>query len=70
MTDTPNHIRELQLKLWLSKTPGERLFQFLQDNDDMLKALIEAKKKLYLPVEFLSKDLFIQGKSVNEPDPI
>ena len=24
MTDTPKHIKDLQLKLWLAKTPGER----------------------------------------------
>jgi hypothetical protein len=46
MTDTPKHIHELQLKIWLPKSPGERLLQFLKDNDDMLKAINEAKKKL------------------------
>ncbi len=56
MTDTPKHIRELQLKIWLSKPPGERLFQFLKDNDDMLKAINEAKRKLNIPViEFTSQ---------------
>lgn len=54
MTDTPKHIKDLQLKIWLEKTPGERLMQFLKDNDIMFKALIEAKKKLgidYNPLE-------------------
>lgn len=46
MTDTPSHIHELQLKLWLSKPPGERLYQFLMDNDAMLKGLRQAKKKM------------------------
>lgn len=32
MTDTPQHIKELQLKIWLSKPPGERLRQFMEDN--------------------------------------
>jgi hypothetical protein len=32
MNDTPQHIKELQLKLWLSKSPGERLKQFMEDN--------------------------------------
>ncbi len=49
MTDTPQHIYDLQLKIWLSKTPEERLMQFLKDNDDMRKALKEAKEKLNLP---------------------
>jgi len=49
MTDTPQHIYDLQLKTWLSKTPGERLMQFLKDNDDMRKALKETKEKLHLP---------------------
>jgi hypothetical protein len=34
MTDTPQHIREIQLKTWLSKTPGERLLQALKNNQD------------------------------------
>ncbi len=46
MTDTPRHIHELQLKLWLSKAPGERLYQFLMDNDAMLNGLRQAKQKL------------------------
>jgi hypothetical protein len=49
MTDTPQHIRDLQLKIWLSKTPEERLMQFLKDNDDMRMALKEVKEKLHLP---------------------
>ena len=50
MTDTPQHIYELQLKLWLSKPPGERLYQFLIDNDAMLNALRETKKKMGIPL--------------------
>ncbi len=50
MTDTAPHIKDLQLKLWLSKTPGERLYQFLADNDAMLKGLRETKKKLGIPL--------------------
>jgi hypothetical protein len=44
MKDTPQHIQDLQLKLWLSKAPGERLLQFLIDNDAMYKFILEAKK--------------------------
>jgi hypothetical protein len=44
MTDTPQDIKDLQLKLWLSKTPGERLYQFLIDNDKMYQGLLALKK--------------------------
>ncbi|HEX8314214.1 MAG TPA: hypothetical protein VF609_04445 [Flavisolibacter sp.] len=33
MTDTPQHIHDLQLQLWLSKSPGERLLQALKNNE-------------------------------------
>ena len=54
MSDTPQHIKDLQLKLWLEKTPEERLMQFLKDNDVMFKAILKAKKDLgieYNPLE-------------------
>jgi len=35
MTDTPEHIKQLQLNVWLSKPPMERLLQFLQDNETL-----------------------------------
>ena len=37
MNDTPKHIKELQLKIWLSKSPGERLKQFMEDNAALFK---------------------------------
>lgn len=48
MTDTPEHIKDLQLKPWLSKTPEERLLQFIRENDAWLRALKEAKEILKL----------------------
>ena len=36
MTDTPQHIKDLQLKIWLSKTPMERLYQSMKDNEDLI----------------------------------
>ena len=54
MTDTPEHIKKIQLEIWLAKTPEERLTQFLTDNDIMFKAIIQAKKDLgiaYNPLE-------------------
>ena len=50
MIDTPQHIKNLQLKLWLEKPPGERLCQTIIDIDAMRIALREAKKKLGLPL--------------------
>jgi hypothetical protein len=49
MTDTPKHIEDLQWKIWLSKSPEERLLQFLINNDAMWNALKKAKQKLNLP---------------------
>lgn len=50
MTDTPQHIKDLQLKLWLSKPAGERLWQAISDIDAMRLALMDAKRKLGLPL--------------------
>lgn len=46
MKDTPKHVQQIQLKLWLAKTPGERLLQFLTDNDAMYKAILKAKEQM------------------------
>jgi len=46
MPDTPQHIKDIQPKLWLAKTPQERLLQFLKDNDEMYKAIVKTKKEL------------------------
>lgn len=53
MTDTPQYIKDIQLKLWLQKSPGERLYQAIIDIDAMRMALIDAKKKLGLPLNDL-----------------
>ena len=37
MNDTPEHIRELQLKIWMAKPPMERLLQFLKDNGELFQ---------------------------------
>ena len=36
MTDTPQGTKDLQLKIWLSKTPGERLHQMMKDNEELI----------------------------------
>jgi hypothetical protein len=53
MNDTPQHIKDLHLKLWLSRTPGERLLQFLTDNDAMYQALRKFKIQNNLPLHGL-----------------
>ena len=37
MNDTPQNVKELQLKIWLSKSPGERLMQFMKDNASLFQ---------------------------------
>lgn len=37
MTDTPEQIKALQLKLWLDKPPMERLRQMMLDNEALIK---------------------------------
>ena len=56
MKDTPENIKELQLKLWLSKSQEERLLHFIKENDAWWRALNDAKKN------FKSKDK--EAKSV------
>ncbi len=46
MTDTPKQIQQLQLKIWLAKPQGERLRQFLTDNDILYKAILKAKEQM------------------------
>lgn len=51
MQDTPKHIKDLQLKIWLAKPQMERLRQFLIDNEALYKfwnknkELLAAEKK-------------------------
>ncbi|SDE47180.1 hypothetical protein SAMN04487996_105140 [Dyadobacter soli] len=33
MTDTPEHIKQLQLQIWLAKSPMDRLRQMMLDNE-------------------------------------
>jgi len=46
MEDTPQPIKDLQLKIWLSKPPMERLRQFLIDNTDYFKLINHLKKSI------------------------
>ena len=55
MNDTPQHIKDLQLKIWLAKSPGERLRQYLLDNESLFlfwkaaKAQMDVKKQAMVP---------------------
>ena len=44
--DTPKHIREKQLGIWLSKSPAERLRRFLEDNDVLMQFWKKAKNDI------------------------
>jgi hypothetical protein len=43
MTDTTQDIKNLQLKIWLDKTPMQRLHQFMTDNEALIKFWKEVK---------------------------
>jgi hypothetical protein len=44
MEDTPKNIKELQLKKWLEKKPGERLAIALKTNEELYITINELKK--------------------------
>ena len=44
MKDTPEHIKALQLEIWLSKPPMERLRQMMADNEALMKFWCNAGK--------------------------
>ena len=44
MNDTPQHLKELQLKIWLSKSPAERLKTFMEDNASLFQFWNKARK--------------------------
>ena len=50
MTDTPQHIKDIHLKLWLEKPLGERLYQTIKDIEEMRFALRELKIRMGLPL--------------------
>jgi hypothetical protein len=44
MDDTPQHIKQKQLEIWLAKPPEERLRLTLEDNDALFALWDELKK--------------------------
>jgi hypothetical protein len=58
MNDTPQHIKELQLKIWLAKSPMERLHQLIMDNDTLFKfwGAVKPQAKEIVSIKELEKD--------------
>jgi len=46
MQYTPEHIKKLQLKIWLQKSPGERLYLTLKSNEELFLAWKKAKESV------------------------
>ncbi|MEO6630882.1 MAG: hypothetical protein ABIN13_04140 [Mucilaginibacter sp.] len=46
MEDTPAHVKKLQLEIWLSKTPEERITLALKMNDELNAFWNEGKKNM------------------------
>jgi hypothetical protein len=44
MTDTPPDVKQIQLEIWLSKPPMERLRITLENNDDLFRLWNTLKK--------------------------
>jgi hypothetical protein len=53
MTDTPQYIKDIHLKLWLEKPLEERLYQTIKDIEEMRHALRELKREMGLPLDDL-----------------
>ena len=52
MADTPQHIKEKQLAIWLKKTPSERLKQTLEANEALFLFWKNAKIILHTDPSF------------------
>ena len=46
MEDTTQDIKHLQLQIWLKKPAGERLRQFLDDNEELFAFWNKTKEQL------------------------
>jgi hypothetical protein len=44
MNDTPQSIKEIQLKIWLSKSPMERLKKMMEDNASLMQFWANTRK--------------------------
>lgn len=46
MDDTPDHIKKIQLEIWLAKPPEERIRLTLQMNDDLFGLWNEVRRNM------------------------
>ena len=46
MDDTPEHVKKIQLEIWLAKPPEERIRLTLQMNDELFTLWDEVKKNM------------------------
>ena len=46
MDDTPEHVKKIQLEIWLFKPPEERIRLTLQMNDELFALWAEVKKNM------------------------
>jgi hypothetical protein len=61
MDDTPEHVKQKQLEIWLSKSPEERIRLTLQMNDELFAFWQEGRKSTGAP------PLVINPSENNEP---
>jgi hypothetical protein len=57
MTDTPDHIKALQLKIWLSKTPTQRIEQFMKENEIWFLEMKAIKERNEMALKEKSKEI-------------
>ena len=65
MTDTTPDIKNLQLKIWLNKSPMERLHQFMTDNEALIKFWKEVKPSDKILKVISSKNTIDTSKNIN-----
>jgi hypothetical protein len=55
MNDTSQTVKNLQQEIWLSKSPEERLMQFMKDNDSLFKFWNTVSQPIEHKVDFNSE---------------
>jgi hypothetical protein len=63
MDDTPQHIKDLQLKKWLEKSPGERLYIALKTNEEFFLAFKKAKEVNNIEERYYNKGIIENVKN-------
>jgi hypothetical protein len=58
MTDISQNIKDLQLKIWLSRSPSERLKQFMEDNASLFRfwEAVRTSDSVLNPIDTQQKD--------------